>query len=301
MSKPSQRSPERKLQVVLSVLRGEVSVAAASNAASSTGVCAAASAIARACWGVIAPSANASAVSGRSASRSANCTSRLAPPRDCFRPLRNTSAACAPLSRRASAATVSARTPASRASQRPTSPRRSSSRSPPSARNPATPQPARPAAPRDAPMLTHRHEAPDGPQQQVPSYLWSLRRPQSPSAHPSLPRRRSGGRRRQDSLPCEQPTDAPAAHHRRHQEHQPQLESGLRRQGQPDMQPRKVDHSERSNRWGSRECRQRRPSEAGSVRLAGGLLGPRVAAGSGGPPRAAPSVRQDGCRIARRL
>ena len=27
MSKPSQRSPERKLQVVLSVLRGEVSVA----------------------------------------------------------------------------------------------------------------------------------------------------------------------------------------------------------------------------------------------------------------------------------
>ena len=29
MSKPSQRSPERKLQVVLSVLRGEVSVAEA--------------------------------------------------------------------------------------------------------------------------------------------------------------------------------------------------------------------------------------------------------------------------------
>ena len=27
MSKPSQRSPERKLQVVLSVLRGEVSIA----------------------------------------------------------------------------------------------------------------------------------------------------------------------------------------------------------------------------------------------------------------------------------
>ena len=33
MSKPSQRSPERKLQVVLSVLRGEVSVAEAARRA----------------------------------------------------------------------------------------------------------------------------------------------------------------------------------------------------------------------------------------------------------------------------
>ena len=84
------------------------------------------------------PAASASAVPGRSASRPANCTSRLAPPRDCFKSPRSTSAARASPSRAASAATVSARTPAKRASQRPTRPKRSSSRSPPRDRNPDT-------------------------------------------------------------------------------------------------------------------------------------------------------------------
>ena len=112
--------------------------AAASKAASSTGVCAEASAIARACWGVIAPSASASAVPGRSPSRSANCTSRLAAPRDCFKSPRSTSAACASPRQRASSVTLSAFTAARRASQRPTTRKHSSTRSPARARNPTT-------------------------------------------------------------------------------------------------------------------------------------------------------------------
>ena len=136
-SSPAERSLTWSRTVWANTSAGSFS-AATSNSASSTGVCAEASAIARACCGVIAPSASAPAVPGRSASRSANCTSRLAPPRDCFKSPRSTSAACASPRQRASSVTLSAFTAARRASQRPTTRKHSSTRSPPSARNPTT-------------------------------------------------------------------------------------------------------------------------------------------------------------------